>query len=303
MSRLTTVADLAAGDAIPESWVDAVRVAANYVTQPGANLASAATINITSEFHRVTGTANVDNISDASGAVDGQEVMLFTTGACTIRNNGAGTGNIRTATGADFIAAPNTSYLFAFDATANVWRQFAAGGGGSSTSVVYDSGVLAASTSPTLDSGNVIVAGWAAFEIYFAIRSASIGNTTNLLVRFNGDTGAANYSWTRSQESSASARSDAGNISTNGVLLVNVPGSTGLASTQAVGRLIVPNYDNTAFHKDVVGEMHGHDAAADYGAVYTGRWKSTAAITSVQITDTGGGNIAIGSRMVVRKLA
>lgn len=96
MARLTTPAALNIGDALPDAWVDSVKAAVDYVAIPGADLASAATLSITSEFHKVTGTTTVDNITDAAGAIAGQQVRLLFTGAnISVRHNGGGTGNIR----------------------------------------------------------------------------------------------------------------------------------------------------------------------------------------------------------------
>lgn len=107
MSRLAAIADLAAGDVVPESWVDAVRVLANYLGIAGADLASAATIQVTSAQHKVTGSTTIDNVTDPLGAVAGQTVRLFfSDGPVTVRHNGGGTGNVRLSGGlhAGFVA-------------------------------------------------------------------------------------------------------------------------------------------------------------------------------------------------------
>lgn len=120
MSVLTAVANLANGNPIPESYVDAVTVDVNYLVIAGAALASAGTITPTAEFHKVTGTANIDNLTPAS-PIAGQQCRLWFTGAAVVRNNGAGSGNIRTTNGGDITLVANQILTFTYDGT--VWRE------------------------------------------------------------------------------------------------------------------------------------------------------------------------------------
>lgn len=87
----------------------------------GADLASAATITPTTQFHKVTGTTTIDNVASP---VSGHEVVLWITGTLTIRNNGGGTGNIRTATGADKVVSNGMILVFRSDGT--VWQEVTA---------------------------------------------------------------------------------------------------------------------------------------------------------------------------------
>jgi microcystin-dependent protein len=106
MTRLAQVADLANGDPVPESWVDDVRLIANYLGIAGADLASAGTISIDSYLHKVTGSTTIDNITDALGAITGQRVKLLFQAQIAVRHIGGGTGNIRLVGGihAGFVA-------------------------------------------------------------------------------------------------------------------------------------------------------------------------------------------------------
>jgi hypothetical protein len=116
---ISTIADLASGDVIPESWVDAVKDDVNYHSVAGADLASGATLTITNSFHKVTGAVTIDNISHAA-PVSGQQVRIWCASALTIRNNGGGAGNIRTLTGADRSVRANEIVALTYDGT--VWR-------------------------------------------------------------------------------------------------------------------------------------------------------------------------------------
>lgn len=86
----------------------------DYFTIAGADLASATTIDITSEFHKVTGTVTITTITDLLGAIEGQPLRLWFTGAVTIQN---GSGNILTKTGANRFIRPNEIVEFAFNGT------------------------------------------------------------------------------------------------------------------------------------------------------------------------------------------
>jgi hypothetical protein len=122
MARFAEVPDLEVDDAVDEEYVDAVTKLLNYMGVAGAAVASAATVAVTSHWHEVTGTTQIDNISDALGAVAGQPVSLWFSGAgLNIRNNGGGTGNIRTISGGTRAVKANEVVTFVYDGT--VWRE------------------------------------------------------------------------------------------------------------------------------------------------------------------------------------
>jgi hypothetical protein len=119
--RLQSVTDPGAGNPLPDSYTSAVAVDLDYLVAPGADLASAGTVTITSKFHRLTGTTTVHDLNDSIGAVAGQRVELFLKdGSVTFQNNGGGTGNIRTPTGADVTFTQNTIVILEYDGT--LWR-------------------------------------------------------------------------------------------------------------------------------------------------------------------------------------
>lgn len=120
MSRLAAVANLAALDALPESWVDDVAAIANYYAIAGADLASGTTLNITAAVHRVTGSTSISNISDSLGAITGQRVKLIFQATCTVLN---ATGNIKLVGGAGVHATftTNETLELVYDATIGYW--------------------------------------------------------------------------------------------------------------------------------------------------------------------------------------
>jgi len=114
MPRLVPVPDLSVDDAPYEGYFDALTTLLNYLAIPGADLASATTINPTASFHKVTGTTTVTNITDSLGAVAGQPLTLLFTGGLTVTH---GTGNIRLVGGASRTVAANALLSFIYDGT------------------------------------------------------------------------------------------------------------------------------------------------------------------------------------------
>jgi hypothetical protein len=114
VTRISPVPDLNVDDAPYEGYFDAVTAGANYLGRPGADLASAATINPTNRWHAVTGTATITNITDTAGPVAGQPLSLFFTGAATLTH---GTGNIRLLGNVTRTVAANTVVEFVYDGT------------------------------------------------------------------------------------------------------------------------------------------------------------------------------------------
>lgn len=121
MPALTTVVTHATGDVFPATdWNINVRDNINFFAVAGATLASAASVVTTNEFHQISGTTQIDNISPAT-PVAGQQVRLLFQGALNIRNNGGGTGNIRTLRGVDRTVVANEIVTFVYDGA--VWRE------------------------------------------------------------------------------------------------------------------------------------------------------------------------------------
>lgn len=122
MARLATIGTRVAHQPFTKAIWDQLKATSDYLVVAGGDLASAATLAITNEFHKVTGNVTIDNISDALTASAGQQVRLWFTGTPTIRSNGGGTGNIRTG-GGDRAVVANEILLFQFDGTN--WRLMA----------------------------------------------------------------------------------------------------------------------------------------------------------------------------------
>ena len=116
----------------------------------------------------------------------------------------------------------------------------------------------------------------------------------NLLMRFNGDTG-ANYHWQLMQGSGATAAASSSASQT-----AIIPGSVlGSAHTNRAGSsyIFIPEYTGTTWHKNSLsqGGRIKNDTANDFiFQTFFGHWKSTAAITSITLLPATG-NFQIGS--------
>lgn len=145
MSRLASIP----ARVIHQPWtkviVDALQADTNYLIIAGADLASAATIHPTAEFHGITGATQIDNITDDLGAIAGQQVRLWIkAGPLTIRNNGGGAGNIRTLRGVDRQCATNEILTFVYDGA--LWREQGPGLGRGVSTVTWPGGTPTATT-------------------------------------------------------------------------------------------------------------------------------------------------------------
>ena len=121
MTRFQTITDLAVDNAMPESWVDAVRINVAYLTVAGSDLTSGSTINPTAGFHKVTGTTTINNIVDLSGASKGQPLMLYFTGSLTLHHNGGGAGQLFLPGLADRKTIAGDVIEFVYDNTGDQW--------------------------------------------------------------------------------------------------------------------------------------------------------------------------------------
>lgn len=94
MSRFATLQALNVDDAIPDAWVDEVKAIHDWTYTSGGNLASASTVNPTAGYHNLTGTTQVNTITDSNGAVAGQQLYLKVVGSAGVGAIIGTSGNI-----------------------------------------------------------------------------------------------------------------------------------------------------------------------------------------------------------------
>ena len=112
-------------------------------------------------------------------------------------------------------------------------------------------------------------------------RNTVANSDDNIHIRFNSDT-TANYSLHYLYGNGASAASG-GNSNDNLIIPFRVPGSTSSANIFGVGVVDILDYTNTNKYK-TVRSLTGHDQNGSGSAwLFSGNWRSTAAITSISI--------------------
>jgi hypothetical protein len=122
-------------------------------------------------------------------------------------------------------------------------------------------------------------------DLVLVSAAPSVGGDISIAtLQFNGDT-ANNYAFTRFTGNGTSASSD------------RVANTSGLQSGltypgQYTQTWIIQSYANTSIFKTALNKSPVAQSLIRYGA---GLWRSTAAITSVTLTDGTGTNYAIGS--------
>lgn len=115
----------------------------------------------------------------------------------------------------------------------------------------------------------------------------SLSGDISVSVRFNSDTG-TNYSTTRllGNGSTASSARTSSATSTN-FNIANVTVTTTISNTI----LHIMNYSNTTTYKTTIGRANQSDSGTN---IFTGLWRSTAAITSITLL-TSSGTVSSGS--------
>jgi hypothetical protein len=298
---LTTVITHATGDVFPASdWNTYLRDNLNYLIAAGANLASAATITPTNECHIVTGTTQIDNLTPAS-PVNGQPLRLLFQGALTIRNNGGGTGNIRTRSGTDRSVAANEIIEFTYDSSGSVWRE---GGPGPAGVVLLFDSALAGVSFPTAGiTFSSIPQGYRNLRVVSLLRCSAAGTNDNGLFRVNGDTG-SNYYYAGVADSGGTLGTVNGEAG-NGYLNFAAIAGNGLGnSSYSLCETVIFAYTDTTSglykHMNSRGGYVGTASGSTNAYAYiNGQWRTTnTAITSLTV-GASVSNLVTPSRVLV----
>lgn len=127
-------------------------------------------------------------------------------------------------------------------------------------------------------------------------RSDTAATSTNLLMRFNGDTSAI-YDWER-YDAGAATVSAGESIAATSLMVGEITGATATASRPGLCEILIPNYAETSFFKSFRSGGGFTPTATSGNIVYRGNfglWRSTVAITQVTFLPLAGSFIA-GSR-------
>lgn len=265
------------GDVLPASDLNThLRDNLIFLHNRGADLASATTVTPTHGFHKVTGTTTVDNIASPT---DGHEVMLWFGSALTVRNNGGGTGNIRTSSGSDLSVAADTILIFRSDGT--VWKQV--GGTAGSVQALADS-VLGSDTA-SFDFQNL--AAGAHLQIILYGRTTQAATTSTGSMRLNNDSG-ANYDYERLRVTGAVA-TPTDNAGQTSYMVGEFPGASATSNRFGLARILIGHYANSTQMKAIRSEYGGFESTTGFFVtMFGGGYRSTSAITRVTLLPVSG---------------
>jgi hypothetical protein len=120
-------------------------------------------------------------------------------------------------------------------------------------------------------------------EVRYQARSNLSGATENVLLKFNNDATATNYTITQ-YTLVVNATTTVGTVaaSTSGLVACSISAGTALASTAGDGRVTINNYSGTTFYKHMLGTCaYASTSGASQELILStsGFWKNTAAIT------------------------
>lgn len=209
-----------------------------------------------------------------------------------------GTADLPKVTGLQGVAvsttAPTDGQVLEYVAVDSKWEPKTAGAGGGAWTLI--SKQVLASPAATITFSSIS----GSYNHLVLIQQARISDAVtggDAGMQFNGDTG-TNYDTQFLQGEGTAAQ--AGTVGTDAYIRYDyVNGSGADANTASSSETWIPNYAGTTFYKLIQshsGRIFHPGTAADYHDRHcTGQWKSTAAITSIVLTDVGAGNFIAGS--------
>lgn len=136
-------------------------------------------------------------------------------------------------------------------------------------------------------------------ELRIQARSDTAATATPLTMRFNGDT-AANYD-AQSIFGQTTSTGAAESVAATGMSLLEIAAASAPANHAGALTLFIPNYNGTTFIKTCDGTSTssiGTGAGTLITRKLSGRWRSTAAITSIALLPAAG-NFVAGSSFVL----
>lgn len=286
MARLGTLAARAIHQPFTKAIFDILKQDVDYLAVAGADLAAVGagnTLAITSEFHRVTlaATWTVDSISDVAGLVGGQRARLLFVNTGTIRNNGGGTGNIRTLTGASRPVAAGEVVELAYDATGAVWREARPTGMQTLGALAGVSGISFTSI-PTDGRFKHLL-------LVARLRSVAVATQDGPLFRFNNDA-VGPYDSIEVQGSGAAATVAEG-LNLGFMSPTFIPAANAPANAYGDVVLFLLDYANAATRKSMLGLSGWKNTDGTGGFAmrsFWGEYRVAAAISRVDITGNGG---------------
>jgi hypothetical protein len=127
-------------------------------------------------------------------------------------------------------------------------------------------------------------------------RGDTAAANVNLLLRFNGDSG-ANYDY-QSDVGQGSSSSGTEVFAATSIVLGVVPAASAGANLAGAAVVWLPNYAGTTFNKTslaLAGAKWATTSLAMYNDTVTGNWRSSSAITQMTVSASAG-NLVTGTR-------
>lgn len=139
-----------------------------------------------------------------------------------------------------------------------------------------------------------IPSGYTDLKVVISSRATGSRGEDAMLIRFNSDSTAANYSikWLRGNGSAVTTGDGAGFA---GGYIGEFNGGTSTANTFTSQEIHIPNYTNGNQKSFLVDITQEANQTLAYAHLLAGLWSGTAAITTITFVDHNSNNFAIGS--------
>jgi len=163
--------------------------------------------------------------------------------------------------------------------------------------MVFDS--TAGGAVASFDTGAIIPAGYAHLRVVLQARGDTAAVGTNLLVRFNNDSG-ANYD-IQYHVGQASAAAAAESFAGTSGYIGSMAAASAPASVSGQAEMIIANYAGTTFQKTYLSQSAtktGTTTGLMFAYHISGFWRSTSAINRITVFPAAG-NFVAGHRMTV----
>lgn len=125
---------------------------------------------------------------------------------------------------------------------------------------------------------------------------------SNVAIRLNGDTTAANYYTQNINASNAVVNASAAAASVGYMMSSQLPAATATAGYSACLEAVIHRYAGTTFQKMAKGHLMFSQAASAAGhteIMLGAHWLSTAAVTSLELFDINSANLTAGSTVEI----
>lgn len=127
----------------------------------------------------------------------------------------------------------------------------------------------------------------------FMGRFSDAAVSAHLLHTFNGDAG-LNYN-TQNVNGTGAVAAAAVTTGQSAGRSAEIPAATDTANVAGNVCITIPGYARTTFFKSWTAEAFSHSNGNLIADIWAGFWASTAAITSITLADSGGGNFIAGT--------